>query len=395
MYKVTTALVAFAMAAGLSGAQDCPNSCSGHGECKSASCQCYDNWRVPDCSERECPHDLAFSNFPTPDGLFHQYAECSGRGICDRELGECDCFPGFTGKACRRHACPNDCSGHGTCERMQDLTFGPVAGTFFNGESTSTSGLKVAAKTYMETAERLWDYKKGMACKCDPEWTDVDCGRRMCPRGNDIMSTRLDTETARVNHVQNITLYSAGISGNGEGSSVNDFMWGEFALTFVSQMNESFTTRPIVFNFSNSNLGDDIASALKELPNNVISGAQVNVSFSADQRVDATDASYSSTAMVILVEFTGNTVQGRQNLLMVEANECLDGCTPKIKGLNLASFNADTTDVDRFSFVETVVEADFNSYECGRRGVCDYNSGICDCFSGFEGQSCQLMAQVA
>lgn len=392
MHKVTAALVAFALA-GLSGAQDCPNSCSGHGECKSANCQCFDNWRIPDCSERECPHDLAFSDFPTSDGLFHQYAECSGRGICDRATGECDCFPGFTGKACRRHACPNDCSGHGTCERMKDLTFGPVAGTFFNGESTSTSGLKLAAKTYQETAERLWDYKKGMACKCDPEWTDVDCGRRMCPRGNDIMSSRLDSETPRVNHVQNITLYSAGESGNGARATLGDFAMGEFALTFVSQMNETFTTKPLVFNFSNTELGNDIASALEELPNNVVSGAAVNVTFQGE--VDYLNSRYPSVAMTILVEFTGDTVQGTQNLLMVETNECLDGCTPKIKGLNLASFTSDYSNVDKYSFVETAVAADFNSYECGRRGVCDYNTGICECFTGYEGQSCQLIAKIA
>jgi len=390
----TLTLITALAVTGVAHAQDCPNSCSGHGECVNMNCECFDDWRIPDCSERECPHDLAYGDFPTSDGLFHNYMECSGKGICDRATGECDCFDGFTGKACRRHACPNDCSGHGTCERMQDLTFGAVAGTFFDASTVYLTGLKTAAKTYQVTAERLWDYKKGMACKCDPEWTDVDCGRRMCPRGNDVMSTRLDMDNKQTYQVQNITLFAAGLTGEGKGSSFSDFADGEFALTFVSKMNETFTTRPIVVSYD-SDFADAVASALMDLPNNVISNVNVNASLQIEAR-----SGYNTYGLSMMVEFTGKTVSGKQNLLMVRADECLDGCTPKIKGLNLASwtnnlvtYNDDTT--TGLSFVKESSAADFNSYECGRRGVCDYLSGVCECFSGYTGQACQDVAELA
>ena len=37
-------------------------------------------------------------------GEGHFTVECSGKGSCDRELGLCDCFDGFTGAACQRSA---------------------------------------------------------------------------------------------------------------------------------------------------------------------------------------------------------------------------------------------------------------------------------------------------
>jgi hypothetical protein len=85
----------------------------------------------------------------------------------------------------------------------------------------------------------------------------------------------------------------------------------------------------------------------------------------------------------IEIVFTGEAVQGPQNLLMVEDLLCEEGCTPKLTGLRLQY----KTSYLQSNITETI-SADLNSYECGRRGRCDYTSGLCDCFEGYTGENC-------
>jgi len=297
-------------------------------------------------------------------------------------------------------SCPNDCSGHGTCEYIEELTFGSVAGDYFGDqidtEPTIMSIVKTA-KTFSDTADEMWDFHKSMACKCDPGFIDVDCSRRMCPKANDVMDERLNIADEMKYQIQNITMFAAGYDGSGNESEIAEFYSKSFALTFTTTLNESFTTRPIMIGAAVSGanpvtvedvektLADDLTVALKGLPNKVITNVNVNTTLGY-QTIELTKKDIAF--LNIEVEFVGASVMGPQNLLTVEAEKCWDGCTPKITGLDLLStISGGGQDL---SFVTEKQAADYNNYECGRRGKCDYDKGLCECFEGFTGEACSI-----
>ncbi len=167
--------------------QQCPGvlSCSGHGECLGAPryrCACSEGWTGSDCSDRVCPFGSSWFIRPQEDNLAHVFdsTECSDQGICDRETGECRCFPGFTGSSCNRLTCPGEteddvCNGHGQCLDMATL----AEAATINGDAADI--------TYGATPNKpqTWDALRMYGCLCDPKWTGYDCSLRVCPFGDD------------------------------------------------------------------------------------------------------------------------------------------------------------------------------------------------------------------
>jgi hypothetical protein len=216
----------------------CDNACSGHGCCGAKSvCECFDNWGIGlshlsgDCSERICPYEIAWVDTPDAYGTFHKYAECANKGICNRATGECECFPGYEGKGCQRTSCPNDCSGHGRCKYIENLPFGAVPADY---PTSSFYPQEPHEFTYYN-----WDNYKTRGCVCDPEYGDVDCSKRLCQYGNDIMDQRPDLLTPVKYQTQKLMF----VADTSQAANADK----TFALTFKSKLNETFTTNPIKF----------------------------------------------------------------------------------------------------------------------------------------------------
>jgi len=303
----------------------------------------------------------------------HGYAECSGAGLCNRKTGLCECFDGYTGKACRRTTCPNDCSGHGTCEYLAD-----VNPTLFTGTSSS-SEYDFGNTLSHNLLGDLWDQKKTRMCVCDPKWTDVDCSRRMCPKGNDVLERSREDNSAcdgdfsgDANQIQTVCLYESG------GPS------GEFAIVYADLFGNKYVTETLDV----TNSAAEIETALKKLPDHALEDVVVSlVSSGASTACAAFDSSMTggdSNFVAFEVEFTGAQVSGDQPLLDLLVDSCGAGCQPRRSGIGSGDY-----------VVGVDTSADGNAYECGRRGKCDYSTGICECFSGFTDEDCSTQSALA
>ncbi|CAM9847791.1 unnamed protein product, partial [Chrysoparadoxa australica] len=155
----------------------CPNLCSGHGTCGNENtCTCNTGWTyAPDCSLRTCASDVAWADKPYATDTAHTSTECSGVGICDRQVLLSSSLPPFTGMACQRMKCPNNCNGAGVCMTMADLArfYGPDYLQPGNGGDG-------VGPTYSN-----WDADHATMCVCDWGYFGPDCSKRMCPKGDD------------------------------------------------------------------------------------------------------------------------------------------------------------------------------------------------------------------
>jgi len=254
-----------------------------------------------------------------------------------------------------------------------------------------------------------WDKQKTRGCVCDPEYADVDCSKRMCPYGTDVMDNRDDMSEQAKYQVQKFKFVTRPYSNRNDGTATETTKGDDetniqsqtFALTFKSKLNETFTTKPIAIRTKNNVLADQefhdfiisVQEALMSLPNQVIDKVEVHGAvdtlvgystdagspFTPDEGTDFDGSGSNANVIYLNITFVGEHTQGPQHLLTVKDIVCGDGCTPQLTGLELAVNTQNSTEIQL---------SDYNSFECGRRGKCDYTSGICSCFSGFTGLAC-------
>jgi len=396
---------------------DCPNGCSGHGSCSTNGCVCWSHWGNGDetggaCDQRKCPYEPAWVDTPSAENKAHALRECAGRGICDRESGDCQCFPGFEGKGCRRSTCPNACSGHGTCEFLSEMRNDL-------GDSFKWTGSAPTRDQYDFEFPLLWDAHKTRGCVCDPKYTGLDCSQRMCPRGDYAhyfqLEKKPETQAVIFKNVFNpVTDLESGrndyktsdmIENAGKGADTN----GEFALTFRSTLNEEYTTNTLnVYNLTEAIVED----AVNGLPNKVIEEASVmlyrNLSkynattyhmaaSDAKQgtKMDRPDYPYDpamnytwyDTDLVVLITFSGAMTSGNQYALECRTAYCGAGCQPRL--MNPLDFKKGSS----CAVVNNYEEAVAVNWECSGRGEC-LEDGVCECYEGYTDEYCSTKTAI-
>jgi hypothetical protein len=353
-------------------AANCPNSCSGHGTCGTHDkCTCYPNWKGLDCADRLCGYALAFADTPSATDVAHGYAECSGKGLCDRKSGECKCFPGYEGEGCRRATCPNGCSGHGTCEYLEDAA-----------HDTAVQVGGAAGRSYMTP----WDAKKYQVCKCDSGYKGVDCSQRLCPIGSDPLMT-----VAHTSEVQ--------VVGVTDGDEVATPITGYFTLSYTDMFNAVWTTRPI--KAIDPKAASDAASlaaealsatevkrALESIPNFAITDVTVAA---ASVAANTASATLVQVHVAYTITFAGQHNRGNQPTLVCDFAGCaVDGCQPYYAGVGGGA----SPDCRVITTTEGNGGADgtvtVGTFTCSGRGDCDHATGLCLCHSGYTEEDCSV-----
>ena len=264
--------------------------------------------------------------------------ECSNAGVCDGESGTCSCFDGYTGLACQRLACSNGCSGHGSCitTHQAGLTYGrdTPAGFSPGGDGRGP-------------AYTNWDGHVTTLCACDTGFFGADCSLRMCPKGDDPLTSG---QAARA-----LTLTTAGASALG-GTLTVSFDGEEFTMSADA----------------NAVSGAECKALLEGLP---------NIEVAACAR-GAPDAQGGAVYSIELSSFP--TLPHQNNIFAHDGNPPLSSFTCDVSAASPAGMTclfADTT------------TSNLREYEfCSGRGTCDTATGSCTCYADFSGTACEAAA---
>jgi hypothetical protein len=310
---------------------DCPGeiSCNGMGVCAGPptyACSCSNGYTGADCTEMVCPSGRSWFDYPTAANSAHYtLAECSDAGICDREAGVCGCMDGFDGAACQRMVCPGD----------------PVCSD--HGTCLSMESLALIAENNGDATDftygavpnnaATWDFDKIFGCACDTGFEGYDCSLMSCPYGDDPLSV-----WQQYNEIQKFTCDET----DGED--------GTFSLKFRQHETTTFAYNALI---------GDVKTALELLT----SITEVNVYFDDTSLDVATEPVCDAGGRVWYVEFYSPTAD--------------------VPMITVTQENLNDFDIVEFQ------KGNKEWLECSGRGICDHETGICNCVNGFASSNGQ------
>jgi hypothetical protein len=389
----------------------CPGStpCNGHGVCQgnpNFRCTCFDGWINGECSQRSCPYGRAWFDEATGPNTAHAHAECSNMGNCDRQSGKCKCAKGFTGQSCERLQCPIGgedslvCAGYGQCVSLREaakrrvVDGAPVPLTY--GLNFGSSSTWDADKIYGCLCDRYKYFKGGRGA------LNFDCSLKECGYGDNVKTAKTassevqvvtcigtggtfqlsfreqTTESIPFNAIdEGYVLPLAGVATITQGSAavpIDTDLTGSLSQHDVIELHSYRTfrnytisaissssitlTEPVGLRSGSSSVGKVVLS-VKTALEKLSTVQNVDVSFSPLQS-NVPQACAASSGVAMSITFRG--MGGDMPMLVATTT----GLTGSGKGIT----------------VFEKIKGNREDSLCSGGGLCDYETGMCDCFTG-------------
>lgn len=285
----------------------------------------------------------------------HRYAECSNTGICNRNTGECQCFTGYEGSACQRRQCPSKvageiCSGHGIC-------------------ISSTAYAKEQGSSYYG-----WELDKFFMCKCDEGYEGADCSLRQCPYGFDPV------------------LYSGTtmkyVIDDGRLSKLGSTIEFYFQISYKGTIYNT----PVIFPLDKKAMcpgGNKDMSVLAMYQEEIKTALQSTFPLSQSRVIISCGVDNSNATegklqqMEIIVDAIDPRYFQESTIIAIQSDDTPISDFTKVNGQILSK---DGTAMLRDNSNSPTI--------CSSRGMCDTTTGLCNCFQGYYGYSCETRLTV-
>lgn len=390
--------------------------CSNKGVCdrSSGQCECFPGYWGEGCQRTVCPND------------------CNGHGVCrtlsdsyeDTEYqawdlhktAKCVCDSGFSGPSCSLRECPR---GADPVENAQIVT-NSVQGLYWNSYYETSVQDDAAAIAFLQDKPDIVYYTLTFTDEFDDEWV------------TQLLTVDYDSSCDTATEEECVSHPDATIGGiEGYAEAVNSSLIalpnGAINAQYVWATGNEISTGSSALSVTSANY----------YPSPGYSGTSVYVD-SLDFRLDLNvvpdhcydsglDNDGTSTHVSGVCTFIKMSNPGKQNAIQVKGwytpHGLIDGTNYTFETVNFGATSfadshtdvvdgavlidgpivvVDDVQVDRvwngddgdvtFSFTDNNIR---DLDVCSKRGVCDYSTGLCQCFSGYSGTRCDTQNSIS